>query len=54
MNLMEFPTENEAKQYLVKRYACGHFYVNQRIRGQVYYRRWVRLPKRYLKTFLPI
>ena len=35
-------TNNPAKQYLVKRYPSGNYYINQLIAGKVFYKRWTR------------
>lgn len=52
MKYFVFATENENKQYLVKRTKCGHYYVNQIIHGKVWYKRWEKVTKWYLKTFI--
>jgi len=37
------------KQYLVKRYYDGTYYINQTISGKVFYRRWTKTTASYAK-----
>ena len=40
---------NDHKQWIVKRYACGHFYMNQTIDGCTFYPRFVRTTRAWLQ-----
>lgn len=39
---------NPKKIWIVKRYSCGHYYVNQQIAGKVFYRKFQRTTKYHL------
>lgn len=36
---------NPNKVWIVKRYKCGHYYVNQEICGRLFYHRFTRMKK---------
>jgi len=43
---------NPHKQYLVKRYADGTYYMNQAINGKLFYRRWTQTTAKYAKSLM--
>lgn len=43
---------NARKVWIIKRYKCGHFYVNQEICGRVFYPAYRRLTKRFITEIL--
>ena len=45
---------NENKVYIVKVYNCGHTYVNQEIKGDIIYSKFIKTTKSHLKEFLGI
>ena len=45
-------TDNTAKNYLVKRYSNGTYYINQVINGKVFYKTWTQTTKRYAMGLL--
>lgn len=42
------------KVWIIKRYDCGHYYVNQEIRGKVAFKSFCRISKRYLIDVLEL
>ena len=40
---------NSNKVWIIKRYADGHFYLNQEINGKLFYSRWARTSRSYLE-----
>ena len=43
---------NPAKVWIIKRYKCGHYAVNQNIAGRKFYRRFTRLTAKYLAEII--
>lgn len=41
---------NPLKIWVIKRYKCGHYYVNQKICGRMYYDRFSKTTRRQLKS----
>lgn len=41
---------NSNKVWLVKRYVCGAYYVNQEVNGRVFYKRFTKTTKKYLQA----
>ncbi len=40
---------NHNKIFLIKKYQCGHYYLNQEVCGYVFNRRYVRTSKRWIE-----
>ncbi len=47
IKVISIKTENKVKNYLVKRYSNGTYYMNQVIKGKQFYKRWVQTTKDY-------
>lgn len=43
---------NKNKIWIIKKYKCGHYYLNQEIYGISYYHGFQRVTKKYLKQIL--
>ena len=41
---------NSQKVWIIKRYADGHFYLNQEINGKLFYARWTKTSRSYLEN----
>lgn len=40
---------NNNKIFLIKHYTCGHYYLNQEVRGYVFNRRYVKTSLRWIR-----
>ncbi len=54
MKIISQPSTNPRKIYLIKRYACGHYYANQTIDGKVFYRLWSKLNAKYVRDIFNV
>lgn len=45
-------TDNPDKDYLVKRYDNGCYYINQIVCGKVFYRSWTRVTKNFVEDII--
>lgn len=43
---------NQNKIFLIKRYPCGHYYLNQEVCGFVFNSRYVRVSRRWIEEIL--
>ena len=47
-----YDRHNRGKVWIIKRYRCGHYYVNQEICGRLFYPRFQRMTKRYINSII--
>ncbi len=45
---------NDKKTWIIKRYPCGHYYLNQMICGRLFNKRFVRISKWYIENILDL
>lgn len=41
---------NENKVWIIKHYSDGHYYVNQEIRGKIFYNKFQRSTRRFINS----
>lgn len=52
VTITKVKTYNPSKVYLIKRYRCGHYYMNQTIDGKIFYKRWLSTNKSHVEYLI--